>query len=271
MSEQKDVVALSDHDDEIVRSRAIKVLVMGMGRTGTTSLAEALKQMGYKPYDFVDRWKLNHLPLWDEALRAKFYGKGKPWGRKEFDVVTKDFDCILDVPCCFFTSELVTAYPSAVVILNRRDPDKWLASMNASIFSVFRWPSWKLLRYTDPSLCGFWRTHTLLTWEIFCGNDYGERCRESFLKHYEDVRAVVPKERLLEWEVRDGWNPLCQFLEVDEPKEEFPNLNDRKDLVSVHVFLRNLAIQRSVVNMGKILAPLLAVGLSWWVYQARLP
>ena len=36
MSEQKDVVALSDHDDEIVRSRAIKVLVMGMGRTGTT-------------------------------------------------------------------------------------------------------------------------------------------------------------------------------------------------------------------------------------------
>ena len=67
------------------------------------------------------------------------------------------------------------------------------------------------------------------------------------------------------------WNPLCQFLEVDEPKEEFPNLNDRKDLVSVHVFLRNLAIQRSVVNMGKILAPLLAVGLSWWVYQARLP
>ena len=52
----------------------------------------ALKECGYKPYDFIDRFRAGHLPRWDEAMNAKFYGKGKPTGKKELDELTGDFD-----------------------------------------------------------------------------------------------------------------------------------------------------------------------------------
>ncbi|KAL8717190.1 MAG: hypothetical protein Q9181_008350, partial [Wetmoreana brouardii] len=55
-------------------------------------LVAALKKLGYTPYDFIDRVILDHFPLWTDALRAKYEGKGKPWGRPEFDRVFKGFD-----------------------------------------------------------------------------------------------------------------------------------------------------------------------------------
>lgn len=62
----------------------------------SVALVAALKKLGYTPYDFVDRIILGHLPLWTDALRAKFLDQGKPWGRAEFDRVFKGFDVRLD-------------------------------------------------------------------------------------------------------------------------------------------------------------------------------
>ena len=47
-----------------------------------------------------------------------------------------------------------------------------------------------------------------------------------FKRHIEDVRGYVPSHRLLVYEVRQGWQPLCDFLEVHLPNEPFPRLND---------------------------------------------
>ncbi len=231
------------------------------------ALAEALKQLGYTPYDYPDRAFLSHFPLWDQALEAKFKGKGKLWGRREFDVVTKDFDSVLDIPCCFFTPELIAAYPDAQVVLNYRDPDKWLASMYATIFRVIRWRFWDLLRYTDPSLCGAWRTHTLLTWDVFCGNDYGEFCKQKFVEHYDRIRELVPKERLLEWEVRDGWGPICEFLAKEKPGADFPMINDKEELVRNHKVIMLFGVYRSFVNALRVVPPLTVVWAAVLVYR----
>ena len=110
---ERDRTTFVDND---VRQREMKVLVMGMGRTGTTgnsveeatfssrrtdslraALAAALKQLGFVPYDYLDRFLKGHSRLWDDAMRAKFQGVGKPWGRQEFDRVTRDFDVICSV------------------------------------------------------------------------------------------------------------------------------------------------------------------------------
>ena len=48
--------------------------------------------MGFTPYDYLDRFLETHLGLWDEAIEAKFHGKGNKWNRKDFDRVTKDYD-----------------------------------------------------------------------------------------------------------------------------------------------------------------------------------
>lgn len=59
--------------------------------------------------------------------------------------------------------------------------------------------------------------------------NFREHGKQAFIKHYEIVRSLVPSERLLEYEVRDGWGPLCEFLELERPKEEFPSGNNGGD------------------------------------------
>ena len=123
-------------------------------------------------YDFIDRVLLGHLPLWDTGLLAKFNGKGAPWACHEFDLVTKDFDvqppspptyppassdiqrsAFSTPPCCFFASDLATAYPHAKILLNHRPAASWLTSIRASIFTILQWRSWEILQCTDPSFC----------------------------------------------------------------------------------------------------------------------
>ncbi len=43
---------------------------------------------------------------------------------------------------------------------------------------------------------------------------------------YEAIRDAVPASKLLVWEVKEGWEPLCRFLNVDAPDTPFPRLND---------------------------------------------
>ena len=47
---------------------------------------------------------------------------------------------------------------------------------------------------------------------------------EFYRMHNEEVRRFVPQERLLEFNVKEGWGPLCKFLEVPEPDTPFPHL-----------------------------------------------
>ena len=59
---------------------------------------------------------------------------------------------------------------------------------------------------------------------------YAERTREELITAYEqhnaEVRTEVPSDRLLEFDVTQGWEPLCEFLGTDVPDEPFPRLND---------------------------------------------
>ena len=62
--------------------------------------------MGFKPYDYVDRFNRGHLHLWDEAMRAKFQGRGKVWTREDFDRVTGDFD-VRNIPPPYYEEPLM--------------------------------------------------------------------------------------------------------------------------------------------------------------------
>ena len=44
--------------------------------------------------------------------------------------------------------------------------------------------------------------------------------------HNDAVRATIDSERLLVWQVGEGWEPLCEFLEVPVPDEPLPHAND---------------------------------------------
>jgi len=65
-------------------------------------------------------------------------------------------------------------------------------------------------------------------------------------KHMEEVMKFVPPERLLVYEVAQGWKPMCEFLGVEEPDEPFLRRND------AHEF-RKIAMKR---QMSATLAPM---------------
>ena len=71
-------------------------------------------------------------------------------------------------------------------------------------------------------------TDEVVARRVFAGRaEEREYAIATYGRHVAEVRATVPAERLLEFEVAQGWAPLCAFLEVPEPDEPFPRVNDK--------------------------------------------
>ncbi|KAH8724202.1 P-loop containing nucleoside triphosphate hydrolase protein [Phaeosphaeriaceae sp. PMI808] len=209
------------------RTNEVKILVLGFSRTGTFSLKTALEKLGYSPYHMsvaLRSRREGHLAFWEEALRAKFLGDGKPFGRVEFDKFLGRFDVLEDIPSILFADELLQAYPDAKVILTNRAVEPWLASMNATFFTKLWGPYTRILRII--------MTH----WGRGNPSDRAA-LRQTYLDHYAHIRSVVPQSRLLEFESRQGWKPLCEFLGKETPNEEYPRSNDAASTVKIHGFL----------------------------------
>lgn len=259
-----------------VRTRPMKLLVLGASRTGTMSILIALEHLSYKPYHMSRAMASPrpHFSLCSEALLAKFHARGKPWGREEFDRVLGEYDAVEDVPCICFAEELVRAYPEAKVVLSNRDVDGWLKSMDATAGVVLRWKSWRWLAGWDAKLAGPWWEHGKLVVPAAYGtlNDFSAMgpAREAYGRHYERVRELVPKERRLEYEVGEGWGPLCEFLGVEVPLGvEFPRVNDREEFVRVHAFMWWLAFGRMIGRVAVVGLPVVGGVVALWFGGGR--
>ena len=105
------------------RTISMRVLVLGLSRCGGMSILAALEELGYKPYHMAKAIQApkTNLDVWREGLDAKFKGKGKPFGREEFDKILGEYDAIVDFPAAAFVEELIEAYPDAKIVLNGRD------------------------------------------------------------------------------------------------------------------------------------------------------
>ena len=124
--------------------------------------------------------------------------------------------------------------------------------MHQTLFRVFQWPSWKILRYTDPELCGAWCDHNDLIWNYFCDGDYNDvnKCKGRFFQHNERVREVVPKERLLEYDIKQGWEPVTSFLGLPEFTGTVKR-NTTSEFLQYHEMIWKLILIRSGKNLAK--------------------
>ena len=82
---------------------------------------------------------------------------------------------------------------------------------------------------------------------------------EVFERHNEEVRRRVPRERLLVYEVKEGWGPLCEFLGVEEPDKPFPHLNDAAEMRRMILVLRILSVAIPTALALAVGIPALAV------------
>jgi len=191
------------------------LLIFGLPRTGTQSLADALMMIGYdKVYHMREVHKNEHGPAWNDLLDKKFGGEGQlPIERDELEAILRDYDATSDAPSCFFVDELIRAYPTAKIIMTTRDEDAWVKSMESTLWGSF-------VSRTEPK-------YPIDKCHKYCwNNDFPANGRQYFRAYKDHVRHVVPKESLLEYDVKQGWEPLCEFLGKDVPNLAFPRHDD---------------------------------------------
>ncbi|KAJ6556370.1 P-loop containing nucleoside triphosphate hydrolase protein [Mycena capillaripes] len=211
------------------RTVPMRVLVLGYPRTGTSSMRAALEMLGYGDVHHMMAVFGNppEAEMWTEAINARFFGRGTPYGRAEWDQLLGHCQAVTDTPAAMFAADLVAAYPEAKVILTNRDPDKWWKSFSESIGAIIGSWMFRLAALLDPQGLGRAAAVGQLVVSVIIGpimTEEGGKAR--FVEHYDNVRKIVPKDRLLEYEVRQGWGPLCAFLGNDVPDVPFPRTND---------------------------------------------
>jgi len=193
----------------------LNIIGAGLGRTGTMSLKLAIEKLGLGPCFhmaelFADPTR---VPTWMAAAD----------GRPDWEAVFKGFPATTDYPACSFWRELAAAYPQAKVILTVRDADKWFESTQETIFSD---PMTEVIR-SSPIKPFFEKT----VWKAF-GDKLHDRAfmTAEFKRHNAEVEKTLPKQRVLIYEVKQGWGPLCAFLGVPAPSTPFPHVNSREEM-----------------------------------------
>lgn len=133
-----------------------------------------------------------------------------------------------DIPAACFSKELVTAYPSAKIILTTRPKDGWLKSMIRTIHAlhISRLDRFMLLFATHQTKSASHLLDLIIS-HYFRGAIpiFG---REVFQTHNDMVKEIsLALDRdFLEFEIGDGWRPLCEFLGKPLPDLDFPHVND---------------------------------------------
>jgi hypothetical protein len=206
----------------------MKVIGAGLPRTATTTTLIAFEQLGFAPcYHMRDVFAdlEGQLPLWEAAAA------GKP----DWESIFKGAQSSCDWPSARFYRELAEYYPEAKVVLSVRSAEGWVRSMRDTVWPVYHGPSvmhhvCEARRAVDP----LWNRYIEMMYPILFGEDgplahdheSDEGLGASMERWSAQVKADIPAERLLLWEPADGWEPLCEFLEVDVPDGPVPRVND---------------------------------------------
>ncbi|TPX58473.1 hypothetical protein SpCBS45565_g07997 [Spizellomyces sp. 'palustris'] len=199
----------------------LEIIGAGFGRTGTKSLQLALQQLGFPCYHMTEA--IQHpadFSVWADAHDGR---------QVDLTQIFENYAATVDWPACDFWKELMEIYPDAKVILSVRDADKWYESVRESIYRLNTLPRSQMQNYPEIMKVNEYCQHSV--WGL--GGTFKDQfenpeiAKQIFRDHLEEVKRSVPSEKLLVFEVTQGWEPLCKFLECPVPNEPFPRTNER--------------------------------------------
>ena len=249
------LLVISVHSN-VTESNKTGLILIGAGlpRTGTSSTKLALEQLlGGRCYHNStcmqeEGWE-SHFQFWVDILSGKMPCTPESM-RKMF--TEGNFKASLDHPASQFYKILMEAFPDAKVLLTVREPEKWYKSAHGTIYQSC------VVNNTKPPLSWVSRILNVSRLGKMCVDvnpgmyealGEGEKSAvEFYSKWVEQVKADVPADRLLVFSVKEGWEPLCKFLNVPVPENEFPNVWDSVTVKKVHK--RSKAFMWSVFIVG---------------------
>ncbi len=189
---------------------ALRVIGAGVGRTGTSSLKLALEELlGGRCHHMAEvEENPDQISVWTTAAR----GEMPSW-----QGFLKDYVALVDWPGAAFWPELSEAFPDALVLLSVRDAESWYESARATILKE----SGDSDEWTE-----LW---SAIQHHRFCDEPHDRaKAMAAMEAHNSAVRTSTPSERLLIWQVTDGWEPLCRALDRPVPDKPFPHTNTRE-------------------------------------------
>ena len=210
---------------------SLKIIGAGFGRTGTSSLKAALEELGFGKCYHMEVLLCNpeDVSYWEAAEQ------GKP---VNWDQLFSGYQATVDYPGYRHYQKLLQYYPDAKVLLSVREPEKWYESTYNTIYQAapplfqkivmaFKLPFSARLR----KLIRVFKLANNVWKEDFQGRfEDREFAISLFNKHVEEVKKHVPAEKLLIFDVKQGWEHLCNFLNVPIPNKPFPRLNDSSNV-----------------------------------------
>ncbi len=211
----------------------MKVIGAGFGRTGTSSLKAALEELGFgSAYHMTEVFTHpEHVGFWEAARRGE---------RVDWHSFFSGYGVAVDWPACAFYEEMLEAFPEAAVVLTVRDPERWYESTRNTIYEIRKVSAgptpvrlaFALAGLFAPGVTGIARLADEIVWKDTFDGRFEDRrhATETFKRHNERVRRRVPTGRLLVYDVKEGWAPLCEFLGVEVPDKPFPHLNDTREM-----------------------------------------
>ncbi|MBO0853716.1 MAG: hypothetical protein J2P18_08110 [Nocardia sp.] len=203
----------------------MKVLGVGFGRTGTSSISGALRQLGFGPC-------LHMFDIIGDERQSRRWLAAFENGVDDWDSLLAGYNSTMDWPGSFFWRDLITTYPEAKVILTRRDEDAWLTSFSNTLL-----PIWKNVRQSKfDEFPDHMQTTARMIQRLANGVfgpllDDSEKMKAAYNQHNADVVDAVEANRLLVFDAKQGWDPLCEFLEVPVPDTDFPHVNDTRSFL----------------------------------------
>jgi len=241
----------------------VTILGTGLGRTGTSSLAKSLVEMGYTegPQIYNMRAVLKNLAKSVVAWRhiVKEHAEGRPV-TELFRKLLKGYTVVTDYPACAWWEEIHKAFPGAKLLHTTRDPEEWYTSSVNSTFAFVKFARTNDLRglldieqhWTNKSRKAWIDEHASnhprdvrkygalmqkAAWDRLFGirvDPSDPQVRQQVIDGYKRQDARVRqvndgKPGFMEWKVGEAtWESLCRFLDIAPescPSTPFPHSN----------------------------------------------
>lgn len=233
---------------------SLKIIGAGFGRTGTTSMKEALELLGYNKCHHMREVMVSgkQVDLFDRVSRNE---------EVDWDDVFEGFEAAVDWPAAARYKELMEKYPEAKVILTTRDSEAWYGSTKETIYALTRSVP-PIISLLIPRVRNIMTMVERLIWDgVFDGRfEEKQHAVDAYNKNVAEVIANVPDDRLLVHSSKEGWQPLCEFLDRPIPGQPYPHSNESNVMKRVIVVLKVLNVLLWAV------LPIVGVGLAYSIY-----
>lgn len=155
-------------------------------------------------------------------------------GAPDWDGIFDGYEAVVDFPACTYWEPLAAHYPGTKILLSVRDADAWARSAQKTIMSE------RMSNLISGTRFGDMIEHTTSIHFGSMAPDL-ETLKSAYERHNAEVIEKAPSERLLVYDVKEGWQPLCEFLQVDVPATDFPRVNSSEEFGSAFAFFETEA------------------------------